>query len=140
MDCFPGSRCFSCLGKFLRFYFSYRKIPPSLKIDANKKTSSIICSYCHRRSVPVGVHTLRTIQKFIKYTQRGKAFNENHHCLCKITFKYRLKLFFQTGKTYRLQMNKSSQDVPLIYFIWWIQSPTVVQYLLTNTVPNVFHT
>ena len=44
------------------------------------------------------------------------------------------------NKTCLLETNKSSLDVLFIYFIWWIQSSTVVQYLLPYTVLNVFNT
>ena len=58
-----GSLCFFCPGNFLRFYLSSQEISASFKICANEEeTSSIISGYCYRRSVPVGVPTLCTIE------------------------------------------------------------------------------
>ena len=53
-----GSHCF-LFGKISDILFFSWEIPESLKICGKK----IISSYCCRRSVPVGVPTLYTIQK-----------------------------------------------------------------------------
>ena len=54
-----GSRCFFVRENSRYFIFSL-EIPATFKICANEKknSSSIISSYCRRRSVPVGVPTL----------------------------------------------------------------------------------